>query len=210
MKTAFLNGEIEENIYMDQSEGFVDGSDRVCKLHKSLYGIRQFPRCWNNKFKNVMSNLGLQQSVVDSCMFYHVSDTMKLIVVLYVDDGLVIATSKLIISKLLNNLEDKFKIIVESPDSFLNISISHQDNGSIFISQKRYAESILKRFHMEDVNPVSTAIEKCQLLQMEINKELMDIPYREAVGSLMYLAVATRPDIAYAVNYASHIHMFSY
>lgn len=80
--------------------------------------------------------------------------------------------------------------------------ISRQDDGSIFISQKAYAESVLKRFNMVYANRVSTAIEKCQLME-EADEELTDVPYREAVGCLMYLAVTTRPDIAYAVNYAS-------
>lgn len=61
VKTAFLNGVIEENIYMDQPEGFEDDTDRVCKLHRSLYGLKQSPRCWNEKFRDVMINLGFQQ-----------------------------------------------------------------------------------------------------------------------------------------------------
>ncbi|KMQ87258.1 retrovirus-related pol polyprotein from transposon tnt 1-94 [Lasius niger] len=168
VKTAFLNGVIEENIYMDQPEGFEDDTDR--------------------------------QSVAG--MFHRISGNEKLIVVLYVDDGLIAATSKAIICELLSNLEDKFRITVESFGSFLNMLTSRQDDGSIFISQKAYAESVLKRFNMEDANPVSTAIEKCQLME-EADEELTDVPYREAVGCLMYLAVATRLDIAYAVNYAS-------
>lgn len=203
VETAFLNGIIEENIYMDQPEGFKDNTNRVCKLHKSLYGLKQSPRIWNDTFKNVMNDLGFQQSVADPCMFYCTSDTEKLIVVLYVDDGLVVGTSKTTINEFLTNLASKFKITIESSSSFLNISIGRQDDGSIFIGQKAYAESILKRFNLEDANPVSTAIEKGQLSNIDVDEELINIPYREAVGCLMYLAVATRPDIAYAVNFAS-------
>lgn len=135
-------------------------------------------------------------------MFYRVSGNEKLIVVLYVADGLVAASSKVIVSELLSNLENKFKITIETLGSFLNMLICRQNDGSIFINQKAYAESIVKRFNMESANPVSIPIEKCQLTE-EAGDELTDAPYREAVGCLMYLAVAIRPDIAYAVNYAS-------
>lgn len=193
VETAFLNDVLEKSIYMDQPEGFEDGTDRVCKLRKNLYGLKQSPRIWNDIFKDIMSNLKFQQSVADPCIFHRISNNEKLIVVLYVDDGLVAASNKAIINK--NNLDSGF---------FLNISISRQDNGPIFICQKTYAESILKQFNLEDANPVSTAIEKCQSSHLEAEEEeLKNVPYREAIGCLMYLAVANQPKIAYAVNYAS-------
>lgn len=149
-----------------------------------------------------MTSLGLRQSNADPCLFYSISGNEKLIVVLYVDDGLVATINKASINGFLTSLEYEFKITVEPLGSFLNVLINRQKNGSIFISQKGYAESIFKRFNMEDANPVSVPIEKCQLIE-DSGGALINVPYREAIGCLMYLAVATRPDIAYVVNYAS-------
>lgn len=181
VKTAFLNGVICGDIYMNQPEGHRDGTNRVCKLHTSLYGLKQSPRCWNDRFKEVMNSFGFKQSLTDPCMFYKRHGNEKIIFVLYVDDGLVAATNKTLISELLSNLKDIFRITVEAFGSFLNMMINRQENGSNFVSQKRYAESIVRRFNMEDANPVS--IEKYQLAE-ETSDELTDVSYREAVGCL--------------------------
>lgn len=81
VKTAFLNGVITEDIFMDQPEGYEDGTTRVCKLHKSLYGLKQSPRCWNKRFKDVSTNFGLCESSADPCLFYRIIGNEKLIVV---------------------------------------------------------------------------------------------------------------------------------
>lgn len=121
---------------------------------------------------------------------------------MYVDNGLVAATNKVRINKFLKCLEKEFKIKKEPFRSFLNMLITRQDNNSIFINQKMYAESMLQRFKMEEAVPISISMERCQLTE-EADDKLIDVPYREAVGCLMYLTVATRFDIAYAVNHVS-------
>lgn len=97
-------------------------------------------------------------------MFYRVSGNDKLIVALYVDDGLVAAMKKISIEEFLSRLKAEFKITAESDGYFLNVLIDRLDDDSIVISQKRYYEDILRRFNMEDANSVSTPIEKCQLV----------------------------------------------
>ncbi|CAF4808934.1 unnamed protein product [Pieris macdunnoughi] len=203
VKTAFLNGFLDEEIYMNQAEGFEDGSNLVCLLIRSLYGLKQSPRCWNNRFKEfLICKFGLVQSEADPCLFYRISDEDKLIVVLYVDDGLVAATKDGIIQEFLRKLEMEFKITLEELGSFLNMLIEREEDGSIHLSQNLYAESLLQKFNMAKANAVSTPIEK--YVQLEEKTGLRtSAPYREAVGCLMYLAVATRPDIAFAISYAS-------
>lgn len=203
VKTAFLDGIIEEEIYMQQPEGYEDNSQRVCRLRKSVYGLKQSPRTWNKRFKDVLINFGLQESTADPCLFYRITEKDKLIVTLYVDDGLVVATKKISIEEFLSRLKEEFKITAEPIGCFLNILIDRRDDGSIVISQKRYTEDILRRFNMEQANSVSTPIEKCQMTREEENANTANVPHREAVGCLMHLAVATHPDIAFAVSYVS-------
>jgi len=105
VKTAFLKGFLEEEIYTDQPEGFQDGTDRVCKLERSLYGLKQSPRCWNKKFKEMLLRFGLRESEADPCLYYRKEEGRKLLVVLYVDDGLIAASRKEDIDALLSQRE---------------------------------------------------------------------------------------------------------
>ena len=202
VKSAFLNGVIKEEIYMHQPEGYEDGSQRVCKLLRSLYGLKQSPRCWNERFKKVMLSFRLQESTADPCLFYRNSEDDKLIVGIYVDDGLVVAKKKATIKKFLSKLKAEFRITAEPAGCFLNVLIDRLNDKSIVINQRKYTEDILRRFNMEEANSVSTPMERCQLTE-EADEETTKAPYREAVGCLIYLAVATRPDIAFAVGCAS-------
>ena len=116
VSTAFLYGDLTEEIYMKQPEGFSDNSDRVCKLKRSLYGLKQAPRCWNRRFGSYLQKLGFQQSDADPCLFILEKDSKKLLLALYVDDGIVAATDEhelldlaaKLSSKLLQNLQHIF------------------------------------------------------------------------------------------------------
>lgn len=94
VKTAFLYGTLEEEVFMTQPEGFDDTSGRVCRLYKSLYGLKQAPRCWNQCFVNFMKEHNLKVSTADPCLFFRSKDEKKLFIVIYVDDGLVVGTDK--------------------------------------------------------------------------------------------------------------------
>jgi len=203
VKTAFLNGFLEEEIYTDQPEGFQDGTDRVCKLERSLYGLKQSPRCWNKKFKEVLLRFGLRESEADPCLYNRKEEGRKLLVVLYVDDGLVAASRKEDIDALLQCLRENFKITHEPLGYFLNVHITCRSDGSIFINQKLYAEEVLQRFCMAEANSVSTPIVQYLEASEVENAKPTSAPYREAIGCLMYLAVATRPDLAFSVSYVS-------
>lgn len=100
IKTAFLYGDIKEDIFMKQSEGFDDGSGKVCKLLKSLYGLKQAPRQWNIKFDAFLQRFDLSTSQYDTCIY--VASKEVLYLALYVDDGLVVGKSPQTIKKLLD------------------------------------------------------------------------------------------------------------
>lgn len=138
-----------------------------------------------------MFSFELQESTADPCLFYRDSDEDKLIVGVYVDDGLVAAKKKTTIEKFLNRLKAEFKITAEPAGCFLNVLIDRLNDGSIVINQRKYTEDIFRRFNLEDANAVSIQIERCQLTEEATDAKITNAPYREAVGSLIYLAVAT-------------------
>lgn len=140
VKTAFLNGFLEEKVYMDQPKGFQDDTDRVCKLEKSLYGLKPSPRCWNKRFKEVLLRIGLYESKTDPCLYYRKEKDRKLLVILYVDDGLIAASREEDVDALLQYLRENFKITHEPLGYFLNVNITRRCDGSILINQKLYAE----------------------------------------------------------------------
>lgn len=204
VSTAFLYGELEETIYMKQPEGYDDGTEKVCELEKSLYGLKQAPRCWNKRFGGFLLKLGFKASNADPCLFIKEENGKKLILGLYVDDGLVAATDQRDLEVFLENLRGEFKIVSKKAVYFLGLEIDQQD-GNIKISQKAYAKKILERFNFTECNNVSTPMlkspETLKAGKDEVQKHTF--PYRQAVGALMYLMLGTRPDLAYSVGFLS-------
>ena len=204
VKTAFLYGKLEEEIYMKQPEGFSDGTDRVCKLKRSLYGLKQSPRCWNKRFVDYLSTLGFVMSDADPCLYVRKSGECKIIIALYVD-GIVAATHADECRKFLADLTTEFKITVCPVSSFLGIEVKQFDDGSVFINQEQYTKKVLQKFRMSESTPNGTPVVREEDPQDSVTKQYVgdNVPYRAAVGSLMYLATGTRPDIAYAVSVVS-------
>ncbi len=203
IKTAFLNGQLDEEIYMAQPEGYNDGTHKVCKLKRSLYGLKQAPRCWNQRFVNFMASVGLIESKADPCLFVRQTATSKLIVVIYVDDGLLAGTHQAEIDEFLMKLKEEFEITTSTAECYLGIQIVKELNGSIILHQEAYAKKLLNRFGMSDSKPVQTPLVKDNETLNESNELRPNVPYREAIGSLMFLSTVTRPDLAYAVSIAA-------
>ena len=201
VSTAFLYGDLEEDIYMIQPEGCDDGSGRVCHLKRSLCGLKQAPRCWNKKFNDFLTKEGFKSSFADPCLYIRNRNGRKLILVLYVDDGLIASSNKEDVEQFITDLKKSFQISCSEAKFYLGLEIAQEKDG-IKITQKGYIEKILKKFNMENANPVETPIIKSSQ-NIEPGKAESKFPYRSAVGALMYLMVGTRPDIAYAVGVAS-------
>lgn len=211
VKTAFLHGDLEEEIYMYQPEGFDDKTGRICKLQKSLYGLKQAPKCWNKKFSQFLENLDFLSSDDDPCVYYNID--RSIMIVLHVDDGLMVGKSESNMLKILEKLNDKFKSTYDTGRgkkfSYLGMQVVIQENG-IFIHQSKYVDKILERFKLYDSNVAYTPYEPGMLT--DPNSFLNDKPlassktYREAIGSLLYLATISRPDISFPVNYLSRFN----
>ena len=204
VKTAFLNGDLEEELYMDQPAGFGDGTDRVCRLQKAIYGLKQAPRCWNKKFNDFLCRQKLKPTKDDPCMYYRESeDTGIVMLALYVDDGLLACELPAELNSLLAEMNKEFNITVSDPDVFVGLEITRCQQNEISISQRGHIDRILTRFGMSDCKAVKTPGTPNSKEEEENLLPAENFPYREAVGSLMFAMVCTRPDIAYEVSRVS-------
>jgi hypothetical protein len=215
VKTAFLHGDLKEEIYMEQPEGFeVKGKEHlVCKLKKSLYGLKQAPRQWYKKFDSFMVGHGYKKTEANHCFYFRKFDEGNFIILLlYVDDMLIVGQDAKMISNLKNELLKSFDMKDLGPaQQILGMQIIHDRKAKkVWMSQEKYVERVLERFNMKNAKPVSTPLanhfklsrNSCPCTEEE-NKEMEVIPYSSAVGSLMYVMVCTRPDIAHAVGTVS-------
>lgn len=203
VSTAFLYGDLQEEIYMKQPEGFSDGTAKVCKLKKSLYGLKQAPRCWNTRLGTFLKKLGFKQSDADPCLFILEKGIKKLLLALYVDDGIVAATDESELSAFAENLKSEFKIVTKPATYFLGMEIDQKPDGSIKISQAAYTRKVLDQFSMSECRPCVTPIISSEKAEPNVSDEPVKFPYRSAVGALLYLMTGTRPDIAFAVSVVS-------
>jgi hypothetical protein len=202
VKTAFLNGDIDEELYMDQPTGFKEDSQMVCLLKKGLYGLKQASRAWNEKFNHFLIQYGFTRSNADSCVYFQRDENNITIIAIWVDDGLLCSNLQSKLEDIVNYLSDKFEITSGPVDHFVGLEISRdRPKGLIHISQQAYVKKILARFRMGECKPRSVPADPCSHLEKELfTSETQDYPYREAIGSLMYAAICTRPDISYAVG----------
>ncbi|KAJ4721544.1 Retrovirus-related Pol polyprotein from transposon TNT 1-94 [Melia azedarach] len=215
VKTAFLHGELEEEIYMTQPDGFqVPGKeDYVCKLKKSLYGLKQSPRQWYKRFDSYMIEIGYTRSPYDCCVYYSKATNGSLIyLVLYVDDMLIAAENKSDVQKLKDLLSVEFEMKdLGVARKILGMEIYRErSKKKLFLSQKGYIQKILSRFGMSTAKPIDTPSAANAHLSVAFapksveEKEYMSrVPYASAVGSLMYAMICTRPDLAQSVSVVS-------
>ena len=176
--TAFLNGELQEEIYMQQPPGYeVPGKEKlVCKLKKSLYGLKQSSRCWNKSFQDFMLDLGFKQSTADPCVFIQDETNSMTIVAVYVDDLIVMSTSSEKLDAIKKALSGRFKMKDMGPLHYcLGVSIV-QNADSILLHQKQYILSMLRKFGLMDAKQVSTPADSNVRLVKDdgVSKQLED------------------------------------
>jgi hypothetical protein len=201
LKTTFFNGAIEEEVYIEQPQGFeVHSRDtHVCRLKKALYGLKQAPRAWYTKMDSDLTRLGFSKSHADPNLYYKVVDNAPVILLLYVDDLFITGEESLII---------QCKKDLASAFDMKDLGLMHyylglevwQKRGEVFLGQGKYAIKILQKFGMMDCKsmdtPMNADIRKVKVPDSDpVDPSL----YRQLIGSLMYL-VNTRPDICFVVN----------
>ncbi|KAK9127709.1 hypothetical protein Syun_016506 [Stephania yunnanensis] len=215
VKTAFLHGDLDEEIFMTQTEGFIEEKKKnlVCRLNKSLYGLKQAPRCWYKRFDSFIVSLGFHRCEADHCAyFYDCKDGYFCILLLYVDDMIVAGNSMKYISTLKAQLAREFDMKdLRAVNQILGMTvIRERTERKVWLSQRHYVEKILQRFNMKNAKPVCTPFPtrlKMSSTQCPSSAEekavMSQVPYSSAVGCLMFAMVSTRPDIAQAVGAVS-------
>jgi hypothetical protein len=194
---------------MKQPEGFVSPGQKqlVCKLKKSLYGLKQAPRCWNNILDEFLKSIGFNQSQADQCVYVYRDKSVTTIIAVYVDDLVIMSNSKTAIAEVKQTLSSRFHMKDLGEMTYcLGILVTREGN-TLKLSQKRYVDQMLQKFGMSDCNPVSTpAAIDVKLVKSDGSKSVNQRSYQSLIGSLLYLAIATRPDIAYSVGVLSRFN----
>jgi hypothetical protein len=209
IKTAFLYGELEETVFINQPPGYEEGgSDVACHLQKAIYGLKQAPRVWHKKLDEQLLAFGFKASTADPSLYYYNGEEQgkpyNIYVLVYVDDLLIASKSLGAVQDVKEYLKGPFDARdLGEAQYYLGIKIS-RDRGSrtIKLSQELMTTELVSRYGLEECKPRSTpltpSIKMCRDDGEALDKEAY--PYSQLVGSLMYLSVCTRPDISYAVG----------
>eukprot|EP00253_Pinus_taeda_P025748 PITA_25748 len=202
VKSSFLNGDLEEEVYTEQLDGFILGNDPklVCRIKKALYGLKQAPRSWYYRLDKYLHQQGFSKGSADSNLYIKIENDKLLILVVYVDDIIFGSNEEAMSQNFALVMQKEFEMsLIGEMTYFLGLQIQ-QNEGDIFLSQTKYLKQILKKYGMEDSKPVCTLmITGCSL---HANDELAAVhqpTYRSMIGSLLYLT-GTRPDIMHAVG----------
>ncbi|MCP3667284.1 MAG: hypothetical protein GY696_33120 [Gammaproteobacteria bacterium] len=204
VQTAFLNGTLDEEIFMKQPVGYVEPGkeDFVCKLKKSLYGLKQASRCWNTAMDTFLRESGYRKSTADSCVYCKVVGDDLIIIALYVDDLLIVTKHRSVLDKEKKVLSSKFDTKDLGPvHHILGIKVDRdRENRRLFMSQEKLFSELLQNFGMENCNPVSTPIEAGLKLESHDGDSVDKARYQSLIGSINYAVTATRPDLAAALT----------
>ncbi|GJY86514.1 putative ribonuclease H-like domain-containing protein [Tanacetum coccineum] len=201
VKSAFLYGTIEEEVYVTQPPGFKDPDhpDKVYKVVKALYGLHQAPRAWYETLANYLLGNGFKRGKIDQTLFIKKQKGDILPVQVYVDDIIFGSTNKELCTAFEKLMKDKFQMSsMGELTFFLGLQVTQKED-EIFISQDKYVAEILKKFNYTDVKSVSTPVDLEKPLVKDGDADDVDVHlYRSMIGSLMYLTTS-RPDIMFAV-----------
>jgi hypothetical protein len=203
--TAFLANLLDEEIYMEQPEGFTDGTDKVCKLGRSIYGLKQSARLWNKRLDARLKEIGFDQTHSDHCVY--INKSTGVIVAIWVDDLIIFGKDSVGVDLLKRQLGSAFDMKdMGKLEYFLGMQV-HRDrkNRLIQLHQRGYTNIILKRFGMENSAPVSTPMATGTKLCKSTDESTPADQklYQSNVGSQMYDMLCTRPDLAFTISQIS-------
>ena len=214
VKNAFLHGDLQEEIYMKLPSGMTTSSPHdVCKHRRSLYGLKQVPRAWFEKFRSTLLSFNFTQRQYDSSLLLHTSTSGIVILLVYVDDIIITGIDCDLITKLQQLLHATFHMKDLGQLTYLGLEVHYRSHGH-FVNQHKYIQDLITLAGLEDTSSVDTPIE-VNVKYRKDEGDLLDEPtlYRRLVGSLIYLTT-TRPDISYVVHQVSqfmssprHLHL---
>ncbi|CAI7804602.1 unnamed protein product [Closterium sp. NIES-54] len=208
--TAFLNGVLEEEIFMVQPEGFDDGSGRVLRRKKALYGLKQAPRQWYLKLRGVLEEIGFTPSTADHSLFMLGEGEQRSFMVVYVDDILIFSPSSDLVKEVMLKLQDKFKCMALGDMSFyLRLHIERDvEKRCMRVHQRKYQKALASNFGQSEghvATPFPSGFKCVKGPEEESVGEEERRRFHSLVGSLMYTAVNTRPDVAFATGQLARV-----
>ncbi|KAH9096847.1 hypothetical protein LEN26_017272 [Aphanomyces euteiches] len=216
VKTAFLNGNLDEDIYMDQPGRYqVEGkTNMVCKLNKFIYGLKQAPRQWNKKLNICPQAMGFKRCHKEQFIYVMVNSESRKIthLAVYVDDIVIATGCKKTLLAVRQLLTHTFEITVKGELAFLLGMRIQKERGvrTVKISQSTFVDELLVKFHMQDCDTVPTPQVQGLPADVVVSDKHNNLSYRSLTGALQYLVSATRPDIAFAMRFlSSHNHDYN-
>jgi hypothetical protein len=200
-KMTFLNGDLKEEVYMEQPEGFIvpGNEEKVYKFVKSLYDLKQAPKQWHEKFDKVILLNGFHHNGADKCMYSKFTKDSGVIICLYVDDMLIFNTNIIGIVETKRYLTSIFKMKnLGEVDTILGIKVKKHSNDYAF-NQSHYIEKMLDKFKHLNIKEANTPFDSSMKLNDYCDKAVAQLEYVSAIGSLIYAMHCTRPDIAFSI-----------
>lgn len=205
VKTTFLHGDLKEEVYVSQPDGFVvkGQENKVYKLNKALYGLRQAPRAWNEKLNSILGKLNFVRCFKEPALYRRQEGEQLLLVAVYVDNLLITGTSLRLIAVSKEEMSARFEMSdLGKLTYYLGIEV-HQQGEGITLKQERYSKKILEETRMQDCNPVHVPMDPSLKMSKASDEERVDEKeYRRNIGCLRYL-LHTIPDISYSVGVLS-------
>lgn len=206
VRSAFLYGNIDEEVYMKTPKGAINKNNIVLKLNKSIYGLKKSPKYWNLKFHSVITKKGFVRSENDYCLYSKCEQGNKIYLLLFVDDILLCASDYTQLCELKTYLSENFCMKDLGPvKNYLGISVNQNiGEGTTELSQENYLKLLLLKLNMSDCKTQQTPMEnKLQLVKSKENDPFYERKCRALLGSLIYAVQGTRPDLCFAVSYLS-------
>jgi hypothetical protein len=202
VKTAFLNGDLAEEVYLTPPTGVQGPPGQVWRLRKALYGLKQAAQAWHAKLKSSLSTVGFAIALADPCLYITSVDGKRVYLLVHVDDVLIVGHASGVV-----HVKHEFIKLFDvrdlgDADVFLGLQIVRNrcTQGTLWLGQSKYIADVLETYNMQNCVSRISPLDANQ--QFSADGDVLDdsVPYSGAVGSLLYLAVCTRPDIAHAVN----------
>lgn len=203
IKTAYLYGELQETIYMKVPPGIEQpSSNTVCRLRRSLYGLKQAGRVWNKTLDEVLRRMGFVASTADPCLYKRVTKKRNTFIAVYVDDMVIACSSETEFQEIMATLEKKFKMsLLGNLKLFLGMHVEF-NNGCYMVSQKAYISKLAEKFGLQNAKPSAIPMDPGYIQRKEEDSEALprSDEYQSLIGALLYVSVMTRPDIAIATS----------